>query len=320
MEYEEHKPFRTIDEQIDILKNHNLYIEDEDAAKNFLKRNNYYRLSGYFIPHKDSGEDKLFLPGITFQKLISIYEFDRHFRNVLLNYLEIIEVAFKSVYSYRFAEKYPSTAYLDESCFDNKQTHQELLNTIFDQIEKRKEQERFVLHYQELNAEMPIWAIIHLITFGNMSKLYEISSLDIQEKVAKDFEFNLSNKVELVIKFMHNFTILRNLCAHNSRLYARVFSQKPELSNDEKSLLRKKENGDPVSEFVFSYLLALRRFLLKKEFLNLKYDIHRIHSFYPDVDLKYYGFPDNWEEAMTKASEFLPKQPKQFNKKTKKHD
>lgn len=64
MDYEEHKPFRTIDEQINILKNHNLSIEDEEAARLLLKKNNYYRLSGYFIPHKESNEEKLFLPGI----------------------------------------------------------------------------------------------------------------------------------------------------------------------------------------------------------------------------------------------------------------
>ena len=38
------KEFKTIDEQIDILKSRGLSIPDEGLARQFLMRNNYYRI------------------------------------------------------------------------------------------------------------------------------------------------------------------------------------------------------------------------------------------------------------------------------------
>lgn len=43
------KDFRTIDEQVELLRSRGLTIEDEAEAKEFLLRNNYYRVSGYSL-------------------------------------------------------------------------------------------------------------------------------------------------------------------------------------------------------------------------------------------------------------------------------
>ena len=43
------KSFQTLDEQIAILRSRGLVIEDEDATKEFLLLNNYYRVSGYSL-------------------------------------------------------------------------------------------------------------------------------------------------------------------------------------------------------------------------------------------------------------------------------
>ena len=41
------KSFKTLDEQIDILKDKGLIIDDVDYAKDILLRENYFFLSGY---------------------------------------------------------------------------------------------------------------------------------------------------------------------------------------------------------------------------------------------------------------------------------
>lgn len=41
------KDFKTIDEQIELLRSRDLSIEEEAEAKDFLLRNNYYRVSGW---------------------------------------------------------------------------------------------------------------------------------------------------------------------------------------------------------------------------------------------------------------------------------
>lgn len=45
------KPFKTIDEQIEILKNRNLIIDNEDVAKKTLQSLSYYKIvNGYQNP------------------------------------------------------------------------------------------------------------------------------------------------------------------------------------------------------------------------------------------------------------------------------
>ena len=41
------KDFKTIDEQIELLRSRDLSIEEEAEAKDFLLRNHYYRVSGW---------------------------------------------------------------------------------------------------------------------------------------------------------------------------------------------------------------------------------------------------------------------------------
>ena len=41
------KTFKTLDEQVDILKNKGLIIDDVERAKEILLRENYFFISGY---------------------------------------------------------------------------------------------------------------------------------------------------------------------------------------------------------------------------------------------------------------------------------
>ena len=43
------KEFKTIAEQIELLKSRGLQITDEQLAEEFLRNTNYYRVSGYSL-------------------------------------------------------------------------------------------------------------------------------------------------------------------------------------------------------------------------------------------------------------------------------
>ena len=55
------KIFKTIDEQITILKNKNLQIDDEEYAKNILLRENYFFINGYRYLFMKSLVDRTFI-------------------------------------------------------------------------------------------------------------------------------------------------------------------------------------------------------------------------------------------------------------------
>lgn len=64
------KDFKTIEEQLEILRSRGLTISDESQAKDFLLRNNYYRISGYSLTLR---KNNVFSQSAAFQNIVDIY-------------------------------------------------------------------------------------------------------------------------------------------------------------------------------------------------------------------------------------------------------
>ena len=99
-------------------------------------------------------------------------------------------------------------------------------------------------------------------------------------------------------KYMHGITIVRNLCAHGSRLFNRLFITKPTLNQKELQLLNKTSTGVPDNGRLFGYVLNMRRLLSLTEFTAFKAQLTFLCAKYPFVDMRYYGFCPNWEEIL----------------------
>src|SRR5687767_11325897 len=84
----------TIDEQIALLSERNLKIEDQERAKRYLESVSYYRLSGYMFHLQD--KQNAFKQDTTFGDIINLYTFDKKLRCIFLEYLERIEVRFRT--------------------------------------------------------------------------------------------------------------------------------------------------------------------------------------------------------------------------------
>ena len=88
-----------IDGQIAKLASRGLIIEDEDYARNVLDRISYYRLTGYLHDFRKPGSDS-YVEGLSFNTIVSIYEFDTRLNRLLMFALEDIEEAFKTRFAY----------------------------------------------------------------------------------------------------------------------------------------------------------------------------------------------------------------------------
>lgn len=290
------KVLKTVDEQIAILKGRGLTVGDEEQAKVFLLRNNYYRISGYSLTLR---QNDVFSKNATFQNIIDIYNFDRELRNIILKYIEIIEVTMKSVYAYEFARIYGGTGYMDSSLFTNEKKHQEIMEKADIQKKTRLAHEAYLKHYvTDLQQELPIWAYVDLLTIADISFLYSISQDDVKLAVAAQYGLHQKRGKELLGQFMHSMTIIRNLCAHGSRLYNRLFEQKPSLNKSEKALLMEKEDGTIDNAHLYGFVLIMRRLLQAEEFAVMKKEILRLTKKYPFVAMRYYGFRDDWQEKL----------------------
>lgn len=83
MNMERVKPFKSLEEQVEILKSRGLIIEDTQFAISTLKYINYYRLSAYSLTLRSN--DK-FTECATFENVMQLYNFDGDLRNCLMKY------------------------------------------------------------------------------------------------------------------------------------------------------------------------------------------------------------------------------------------
>lgn len=292
------KPFKTIDEQIKLLKDRGLIIDDLDIelTRDFLLRNNYYRISGYTLTLR---KHDVFYPGTSIRDVIEIYAFDRELRNLILGLIEIIEVTFKSIYAYEYSLKHDGLGYLHADCFTDFDKYISVMNKSLSSKKGRLKEEAYIQHYvKELKEPLPIWALVDLLTIHDISVLYSITDAEVQKCVAKRYGLTHNKANAVVGNYLYSTTILRNLCAHDGRLYNRLFITKPSLNNKELDLLNLDNNGNPDNSRLFGYILVLRRLVLIDDFRVFKNKLIELTHKYPFVDMAHYGFCRDWVEKL----------------------
>lgn len=301
------KPFLTIEQQIALLKRRKLNIPENqiDDAKEFLLNNNYYRISGYTLTLRKNDE---FYPQASFDNIKQIYQFDKRLRHSILSLTEEIEVRVKSMLAYYHSQKYGPMGYKDVNTFHcaegNKVDTEAISNFLtvqrkaMQQQDRMSETELFLKHFKEKHdGNLPIWAYVEVLTISDISKMYGILDTDIQKSIAKEFGYCHNTGNELLAQLLHSITIVRNICAHGGRLFNRNFIRKPKLSQRQKKMLRV-EQGTVIYDRLFSYILVIKDLSIPEDFELLKEHLLELTLKYPFVDMKYYGFPDNWKEIL----------------------
>lgn len=290
------KIFKTVEEQIEILRSRGLTINDEPHARDFLLHNNYYRISGYSLTLR---KNDVFSKSASFQNIVDIYNFDHELRHIILQYLEVIEVQMKSVYAYEFTKVHGPTGYLDKTFFTNKNKPKEIIDKANQQKTQRLPHEAYLKHFvNDLQQDIPLWAFVDLFTISDISFIYSISEQPIKDAVARTFGLTMSKGASILGSYMHSMTIIRNLCAHGSRIYNRLFEQKPSLNKREKALLIKNSKGELDNAHFYGFLLIMKRILPADKFSGMKKSIIALTQKYPFVRMDYYGFRNDWQQKL----------------------
>ena len=155
------KIFKTINEQIEILKQRGLKVENEQYAQEVLLRENYFFISGYRHLFTKDNKDK-FIEGATFEELYSLFLFDRTFRNILFKYMLVVENNLKSVISYQLSKKYgyKEVDYLKPKNFTQDREKQ---RQVADIINKMKRQVRVNANQHTATFHYGLWLKYYLL-------------------------------------------------------------------------------------------------------------------------------------------------------------
>lgn len=302
------KTFKTLDEQIDILKNKGLVIDDVDRAKEILLRENYFFISGYRHLFFRSNESKKFIQNTNFREVYGLFNFDRQLRNIIFKNILIIENNIKSVISYNISRSYGimEKNYLNPKNFtrDPSKTRQvnDLLKKMKRQIRINGGQHEATSHYISNYGYIPPWIVVKVLSFGIVSELYGILKLDDQKNIADVFNINYQ-------ELMSYLTILsnyRNLCAHEDIVYEHR-AQKPIYNTKYHQLLNiPMMDGEYIygKEDLFAVIIILKQLLRKDDFtlfLNeISYEIDVLTGKLNVIPiakvLDRMGFPENFRE------------------------
>ena len=215
------KNFKTIDEQVQILKDKGLIIEDELDTKDILLRENYFFIMGYRHVFMVSKKENKFIPGTTFNELYSLFTFDRNLRTIIFKNVLVIENQLKSVISYQLSKKYGyrEKDYLNPKNFTSDHSKS---RRVRDLIDKMKRQIRInatshnaTMHYINNYGYIPLWVLVKVLSFGIVCELYTILKREDQVEIAEIFGTTPDILQDTLI-ILSNY---RNLCAHEDIVF-----------------------------------------------------------------------------------------------------
>lgn len=304
------KEFKTIEQQIDILRKKGLIIDDENMAYNILLKENYFFINGYRLLFMNSPSDRTFVVGSTFSELYALFLFDRYSRNIFFKNLLIIENRLKSVISYQLSKKYGyrEKDYLNLRNFTNNPEKKRMVKDVVDKMKRQirinASRHNATMHYLKNYGYIPLWVLVKVLSFGMVCELFLI--LKDEDKTEISSIFGVSNKyMDDFLPILSNY---RNLCAHEDI----VFNYKTERVIPDTEYHKKLNIFRMDDEYIygkndlfaviimFKYLLEEDEFRLMLKEFNYEFEKldAKIDSISVEKILDTMGIPKNYMEIL----------------------
>ena len=304
------KDFKTIDQQIDILKKKGLIIDDVNKAEDILLKENYFFLNGYRHLFMNSPTDRTFVSGATFDELYSLFLFDRYSRNILFKNLLIIENRLKSVMSYQLSKKYGyrEKDYLNVKNFtldpEKKRRVKDVVDKMKRQIRINTSRHNATMHYLRNYGYIPLWILVKVLSFGMVCELFSI--LKDEDKLEVSSVFGIT--VEYLESFLPILSNYRNLCAHEDI----VFDNKTERVIPDTEYHKKMNIFKMDDEYIygkndiFAVIIIFKYFLSDDEFRLLmkefEYELEKLDGKVDSIPvekiLDMMGVPKNYMDIV----------------------
>jgi abortive infection bacteriophage resistance protein len=285
------KPPKTFDEQVDLLMARGMEIGDLERAKRYLAHINYYRLIAYWIPFELEHPTHQFKIATRFETVLEHYIFDRELHLLVMDAIERVEVSLRTRWAYHLAHTYGPHAHLNPTIHKESWRHQENVELLKDVT--RKSSEIFIRHFDAYEEELPpVWVICEIMTLGQLSKWYANlrhgSDRNIIANVYGIDEVNLTS-------FLHHLSIVRNLCAHHSRLWNREFAITWKLPSKKPATLF--QNFNTLNGKRLYNTLVMLTYLM--DCINphsWKQRLGALFTKHSEVPAFSIGFPDDWRD------------------------
>ncbi|MPW37327.1 Abi family protein [Vibrio sp. B1Z05] len=263
------KEFKHYEELVETLLKRGMSIDDQSRAKRKLAQVGYYRLSGFWYPARAIERDVKgiaiecphlkrpkrldeFLPNTHFDDVFNLYLLDKKLRIAMLDGLERIEVFVRSVIAHELGRGKRKEAGTGEDIPDPLAwTDSDYINGKF--LKRRRGQkvsswdewqdkhrkliarshEDCIIWHRSNHKEMPFWVVIEAWDFGTMSKYYGMLKDKYRQRICARLGITDKTETAVLQAWLMGMNILRNRCAHHTRIWNQQSSKQLPLPSDE---------------------------------------------------------------------------------------
>lgn len=239
-----------------------------------------------------------FKPSASIDVVLELYFFDREFRLWVMDAIERFEVSLRSQWAYHSAHTHGTHAHLDAAlfkppCLRPRWNHGESVVSLQKMVAKSSE--TFIRHLRTTYDEAlpPIWAVCEIMTFGELSTWYaNLRHSGDRNAIARVYDLD----ERILVSFLHHLTIVRNYCAHHSRLWNREFTFTWSLPTGRPFPLLANLNRTETKRIYNT--LAMLAYLM--DIINpghyWRERLGELFLHHPSVRPRSMGFPENWRD------------------------
>lgn len=291
------KPFKTYDEQIEILQSRNITITNPAFAKRILSSLSYYTIiNGYKNTFLSISGSEFFSEGTTFEDLYTLHIIDTNLNSIILKYILFIERYLKTRLSYLVSKEYG--VYTDTNDMSNTNPDDYLCRNNYSGtgrnniLKKVKEVltspnlNQSVAHYANDKNHIPAWILVTAMPFGLTIKWYTILKPSDKQAISEQFissaSLSVEDKKEFLLKSFSLLKEFRNNIAHGNRTFSMrnlpVLPKNALLSLSYGNLSNREYNAghgknDTFAILLICFILLDDSYILQNFLQDLKYTL-----------------------------------------------
>lgn len=288
MNYSE--PLLTISEVMDLLDNRGMSFGDKQKAGDTLRNLSLFRLKGYLYPFEQDHTTHLLKTGTTFEKVLKLHDFDVALRALVSQWLQKIEVSFRTQMSQVMAEATDQFWHTNHANFRNANQHAGLLAKLGSELNRSDDDQILAFRRAYSDPYPPCWMSMEVTSFGTLSLMYKWLKAGNSRRDVANY-YGLPDTV--MESWIHSLVYVRNICAHHSRLWNRTLRIQPIAPRHPHHPFISRSS---LNNRVY-YVLCIIKYLL-----DIIDPSHKMQSQltwlwvnYPMIDKHAMGFPNEWE-------------------------
>ena len=300
--YQYPKQILTIAQQLQSYIDAGMEITSTDEVEEALKTIGYYRLRGYSFQLYDNANKK-YVQGTKFENIVKLYHFDQELSSMIFSMITKIEVALR-VHLVDALLVYGDALILqDSSAFKDKKMYWQNASTIASEIARSNDvfiKHNFINH----EGEVPLWTVVEVLSFGTLSKAIKnlkTGAGSAYTALANNYKYKSlkGNQVKPSLKMLTSWiqavAVLRNMCAHNSRIYNRTIHTTPEILDADKITPAPSHNG------LYQVLLAMKYIRsTDAEWMVFVNELDKLFQTYAGViNLSAMNLPTDWKTHLS---------------------